>query len=750
MMATINGNNSWDYILADYLDGTDSADIIKLFDGDDYAFGLLGNDSIFGGYGDDVLQGDGGADYLDGDYGADELSGNGGADILYGRQGNDELFGDADYYEDEAADDGADQLYGGQGADLLVGGAGGDKMEGGDGSDHIDSGIGTQMIGDSVNGGAGVDTLEVDYSLSGGAITFLPKDYSLTFAAPNGAGGTFTVVNVERFVVRGSNSADSLTGWELHDELHGGKGNDTLTGGDGNDELEGGAGSDFAYGGTGNDTIDGDEYNAVAGNDTIYGGFGSDYIDGGGAADKLYGENGHDNLDGDDGNDMLDGGQGGDGLDGGEGADFLYGGTGNDYLYSDWGGSHDDGLEVDSLSGGAGDDEIWVGVGDKANGGSNLVGSADRLRLTFDDLTLGQTHYATGVSYNLGSQGQVVTTLANGTQIVGFEELEFFGGAGNDTVAGGARADSLDGGLGNDVLAGGSGNDTLDGNEGADNASGGAGNDTFHDDDEWGQGQRDVYAGGDNDDTFYDGYGSDVLSGDGGTDLFYMSRFLKADEFKADSVNGGAGWDAVSYTDAKSSVYVDLLTQGTATQANAGAARGDTFAGIEELEGSEHDDVLLGDNLGNWLSGGGEDDRIEGRGGNDTIAGGTGADDLMGGLGADTFILEDDTYVAGSWTWEHDTIRDFVRGTDKLAVLESEFDVDQLTFKLLNQTTKAVTTIAGPTFVFETDVKRLWFDEDGKGLDTDGDGQIDTNVDAVLLATLNGITALAVSDFVFG
>ena len=62
-MVTLNGNNSWDYNLEDYLYGTDSDDLITLFDGNDDAFGGYGNDQLFGGYGDDVLDGDEGSDH---------------------------------------------------------------------------------------------------------------------------------------------------------------------------------------------------------------------------------------------------------------------------------------------------------------------------------------------------------------------------------------------------------------------------------------------------------------------------------------------------------------------------------------------------------------------------------------------------------------------------------------------------------------------------------------------------------------
>lgn len=54
------------------------------------------------------------------------------------------------------------------------------------------------------------------------------------------------------------------------------------------------------------------------------------------------------------------------------------------------------------------------------------------------------------------------------------------------------------------------------------------------------------------------------------------------------------------------------------------------------VRGTAGDDVIIGSDEADNLSGGDGDDRIEGRGGNDVIDGGAGNDDLSGGDGADT------------------------------------------------------------------------------------------------------------------
>src|SRR5262249_44179800 len=76
-----------------------------------------------------------------------------------------------------------------------------------------------------------------------------------------------------------------------------------------------------------------------------------------------------------------------------------------------------------------------------------------------------------------------------------------------------------------------------------------------------------------------------------------------------------------------------------------GHAEGDTYAGIENLVGSEYADALVGNDgfnslYGQWgddfLDGGGGDDYMNGGSDNDTLKGGGGADVLQGGLGIDT------------------------------------------------------------------------------------------------------------------
>lgn len=169
-----------------------------------------------------------------------------------------------------------------------------------------------------------------------------------------------------------------------------------------------------------------------------------------------------------------------------------------------------------------------------------------------------------------------------------------FGTLGEDTLEGTGEADHITGGPPEDEAA-----DT-----GADSLSGAEGNDLL-----MGWGGADTLEGGS---------GNDVLLGRAGGDLMI----------------GGEGTDWVSYAfdDGPVGAAIEPWIQAF----HWGAGLGDTLVGIENLEGSEFDDGLTGDDAGdNILLGRGGNDGLFGRGGNDTLTGGSGSDTLDGGSGDD-------------------------------------------------------------------------------------------------------------------
>ncbi|MCW2242390.1 calcium-binding protein [Azospirillum canadense] len=167
------------------------------------------------------------------------------SDGLFGRAGNDTLFG-----------------LGGN--DLLAGESGADKLIGGDGNDVLDGGIDDAGDSDTLDGGAGIDTVTYSQVQHGVTVNLVQ---GLTF----GAGTLDKLISIE-----------NVTGTNFNDGLVGDAGNNILQGAGGNDFLDGGAGDDRLNGGSGADNLVGN-----LGNDILNGGTGADRLSGGDGADTF-------------------------------------------------------------------------------------------------------------------------------------------------------------------------------------------------------------------------------------------------------------------------------------------------------------------------------------------------------------------------------------------------------------------------------------------------------------------------------
>ncbi|MCK1268764.1 FecR domain-containing protein [Bradyrhizobium sp. 49] len=116
----------------------------------------------------------------------------------------------------------------------------------------------------------------------------------------------------------------------------------------------------------------------------------------------------------------------------------------------------------------------------------------------------------------------------------------------------------------------------------------------------------------------------------------------------------GNGNTRIAFYSALDGVTVDLAagnSHGTASGDLAGTGT-DTFTGVNAVRGSSFADFIFGDAGNNTL---------DGQAGNDVIQGRGGADTLIGGAGSDQFVF---AAVADSTVPNHDTISDFVHGTD--------------------------------------------------------------------------------------
>ena len=394
-----------------------------------------------------------------------------------------------------------------------------------------------------------------------------------------------------------------------------GDGNDNLLVGDGGaDVIEGLGGNDILRGLGGNDLLDGGDgedaadYTFAASGVVVRLFAGLTLNDGDGGTDTLVAI---ENITGSAFNDTILGSAGANTLSGGDGQDYLIGLGGNDVLMGGTG-------MANQLQGGLGDDDYYVDAND------------------------------TLVEFVGEGHDRVFTSQSRFVMAANLEDLAYMA-SGAFTGIGNAEDNVITGNIGNDVLSGGAGADSLDGGDGGDTADysraasgviasladGGASDD--------GDGSSDTFTGIENllgsawdDDLTGDG-GANVLDGGDGYDLLVGGG-------GADVLRGGLDYDMADYSGAAAGIFVKLNI-GMTTNDGDGAT--DQLVSIEDITGSDFDDVIIGDTIDNYLYGGSGRDVLIGGDGDDLLEGGNGAaNQLQGGLGDDRYFVEaNDTLV---------------------------------------------------------------------------------------------------------
>ncbi|MFN0194667.1 MAG: hypothetical protein ACKVP5_22275 [Aestuariivirga sp.] len=478
-------------------------------------------------------------------------------------------------------DSSAETVYGGTLDDHLDGGGGADILYGEQGDDVFESVTMDDLNdGDVFDGGAGTDTLDFDdYVLEWGGPPVLIGDNGtvtgvevINLHGPTVGAGINSVdiaiplannTSNDTLTVNGALAldiiyADRISNTAVEVFLNGGGGDDQLFGGAGANHLNGGTGVDYMHGGGGNDTFTVDSSADVVEEELLQGTdlvlSSIDYTIG------AYVENltltGSSDIDGtgNSHNNIINGNSGGNRLEGEGGLDHLYGLGGADYLYG--------GSLTDWLYGGNEDDNLYGEDGDDV-----LVGGLDN-----DELDGG-----TGTDYMQAGQGDDLYVVDNtgdrvveydnqGTDLVlssitaiapAYTENLWLTGTANISGIGNLQDNMIIGNSGINVLSGVIGDDMLYGFAGADLLWGGAGGDTM---------------------------------------------------------DGGENNDTVTYLGSAVGVYADI----GANLYFGGDANGDVVSNVENLIGSAHDDVLVGDGGNNWLNGGAGADTLAGGGGNDT------------------------------------------------------------------------------------------------------------------------------------
>jgi Ca2+-binding RTX toxin-like protein len=299
------------------------------------------------------------------------------------------------------------------------------------------------------------------------------------------------------------------------------------------------------------------------------------------AADEIYGLSGNDTIVTTSAYNTIFGGAGNDQIDvsgnpASQGRNTVYGDAGDDTIIGV--------TQRDEIFGGDGNDVLTVkGAQYGVSGGDG----ADRITLSVTT-TYNVEHFVDYSASDAGVRADLALNTfdgghAAGDIITGFVSLR--GSAFADRINGNDQANWLFGGDGNDWISGGAGEDRLDAGEGQNTLYGGEGRDRL------------------------------IASGTGG-----------------DSINGGADVDYVSYTTIRtlSGISVNLTTG-----VMGGAATGDRLIGIENVGGSFHDDVIVGNNYDQTLDGSSGNDSLDGGAGNDVLLGGAGNDIAEGGSGND-------------------------------------------------------------------------------------------------------------------
>lgn len=539
---------------------------------------------------------------------------------------------------------GSDTAHGGGGDDIFVLGSAldaGDNIDGGAGSDRVT--LGSDYAG-FVFGATTMTNVETLQLLAG-------HDYSLTSSDGTVAAGETLAVNAKAL-----GAGDSVT-FNGSAET------------DGAFIMTGGAGGNTFTGGAQSDTFD----MTQGGIDTVNGGGGGDSIRMGAtltAADAIDGGAGQGTV-------FLNGD-----YDGGNAVTFgantmvnvenLVLGTGHSYVFTanDATVASGAGLTVDAsalgsgnqllfdaqaetdghfvVTGGAGADSINLG-GPSVLAASTIDGGAgyDTLSLngdyaagvTFSATTVTNVEnlvLSTGHTYDLTTDDNTVAAAAtltvDGSGLGAGNALQFDGSAETD------GSFSIDGGAGDDTLTGGANADTFDLSlGGTDTVSGGNGDDTFS-----------LGASFDSNDKIDGGAGYDVLKLDG--NYFALGPIGATTLKNVDEIDLSTGVGPRTYALTVTSDFV--VAAGDTLKVDASALTASDSAQVNEsVETDGHldfiggggDDIAYGGALADTLDlSGGGDDLVSGGGGDDTIlVGGTLTEDdgINGGAGNDTLAL---------------------------------------------------------------------------------------------------------------
>jgi Ca2+-binding RTX toxin-like protein len=491
---------------------------------------------------------------------------------------------------------GDDTIYGGRGNESLYGGAGNDRLYGGPGDDHLRGGPADDLL----SGGFGADSLDgeggSDYARGDATIDAIwdsggPADTDTLSFATGATPGFFNKASYPDFSVF-DGLPTGRDGRGVYVNLATGKGDNGLApdGGGVDEEV---AGVDF---------------------ETVVGTPFSDYIVGTSAKQTIYGGGGADVLLGEGGGDTLDGGAEGD-----------YCGSGESFVSCEFAGEEEEIEPRDpsgvaaGLTSGPGALSVYL-TGSDGDDDVSVAYSEGLEQVTFE--LSGSASFDTSAT----EEGGCVVPMPGRAECPAAQDpdsIVLAGLAGDDSISasgfpattsivqlGGKDDDELGGTGGEDVLVDGPGNDLV---------SAAAG-----------------------DDALPNNQGADRLDAEAGDDLFISDAVCEGD-----LLDGGAGRDNANWAKFGLAVSLDLETRtaglpGAGGLPECGDAPPTSLRALEDLEGSDLGDTLIGDAGSNQLLGRPGADSYFARAGDDSILANSGDSDaaIDCGAGFDTAQID--------------------------------------------------------------------------------------------------------------
>ena len=257
--------------------------------------------------------------------------------------------------------------------------------------------------------------------------------------------------------------------------------------------------------------------------------------------------------------------------------------------------------------------------------------------------------------------------------------------------------------------------------------------------------------GTDGDDIFDAGAGNDTVNGGNGNDIIDGGR-------GSDRLKGGPG-DDTYILDSRRDVVIEAPGEGTDTVQSS--ANHTLIANVENLiltgtantrgTGNDLDNSIKGNSGNNSLKGLGGNDTLVGGAGDDTLLGGAGDDLLEGGEGLDSFLFGSGSAFNSS-AFGVDSISDFTKGEDKIALSKASFtalssavntNLLESEFATINVTAAEEVLVAGvssASIVYNQGTGNIVYNQNGESSGL-GSGEI--------FATLTGTTTptLDANDF---